>query len=343
MTVPPPTPPSTAPTSPSKPQSTNGDFIVNIPEKEQCNEKVPDDVNPPAAANRTIATTVKKYWQSAKAPSRHRKEDGRPKIIERIDDHPKGYPQFAAFMNCDDNFLMCRRFGFLHDRVLLYRQDELTQLERDLVEMDSLDAEEDPLSLQSRKRDDAREFELTRKGLIDKIDSKLKQYDELAQRIRATLTFPKPSTRNYNSFYKWINNQKPLSREETEFVQHGYDFVALAEKQEGGWFDGILEDVLSVLPRRITKSLLASEEQRKKSDDDYVHLYSKYRIDILARLILTIVSVVLLMAPTAVLFLTNGHGILKILIIMLFTLLFSAALSVFTKAKRHEMFAATAA
>lgn len=93
-----------------------------------------------------------------------------------VDDHPKGYPQFAAFMNCDDNFLMCRRFGFLHDRVLLYRQDELTQLERDLVEMDSLDAEEDPLSLQSRKRDDAREFELTRKGLIDKIDSKLKQY-----------------------------------------------------------------------------------------------------------------------------------------------------------------------
>ncbi|KAL9040211.1 MAG: hypothetical protein Q9214_004579 [Letrouitia sp. 1 TL-2023] len=226
--------------------------------------------------------------------------------------------------------------------------------------MDSLDAEEDPLSLQSRKRDDAREFQITRKGLIDKIDSKLKQYgktdtscisfpskdflvDDLAQRIRATLTFPKPSTRNYNSFYKWINNQKPLSREETEFVQHGYDFVALAEKQEGGWFDGMLEDILSVLPRPITKSLLASEEQRKKSDDKYVHLYSKYRIDVLARLILTIVSVVLLMAPTAVLFLMDGHGILKILIIMLFTLLFSAALSVFTKAKRHEMFAATAA
>lgn len=290
MTVPPPTPPSTAPTSPSNPQSTNGDFIVNIcgdPEKDRCNEKVSDDVNSPTFANRT-ATKVKNFWQAAKVPSRHRKEDGRPKIIERsmghhfpvlanprltdylVDDHPKGYPQFAAFMNCDDNFLMCRRFGFLHDRVLLYRQDELTQLERELVEMDSLDEKEDPLSLISRKRDDAREFEITRKGLIDKIDSKLKQYgktnipfisfhskgffvDDLAQRIRATLTFPKPSTRNYNSFYKWINNQKPLSREETEFVQHGYDFVALAEKQEGGWFDGILEDVLSVLPRQITK------------------------------------------------------------------------------------------
>ena len=49
------------------------------------------------------------------------------------------------------------------------------------------------------------------------------------------------------------------------------------------------------------------------------------------------------MAPSAVLFLMDGHGILKVLIIMIFTLLFSAALSVFTKAKRHEMFAATAA
>ena len=49
------------------------------------------------------------------------------------------------------------------------------------------------------------------------------------------------------------------------------------------------------------------------------------------------------MVPTAVLFLVEDHGLLKIMLIMIFTMLFSAALSVFTKAKRHEMFAATAA
>ena len=89
--------------------------------------------------------------------------------------------------------------------------------------------------------------------------------------------------------------------------------------------------------------LLTSPEERKKTDDEYVQLYSKYRVDVLARLILTVVAVVLLMVPTAVLFLVQEHGILKIMLIMIFTMLFSAALSVFTKAKRHEMFAATAA
>lgn len=89
--------------------------------------------------------------------------------------------------------------------------------------------------------------------------------------------------------------------------------------------------------------ILSSHEERKKTDDEYVQLYSKYRVDVLARLILTIVSVLLLAAPTAILFLVPEHGWFKIVLIMIFTLLFSAALSVFTKAKRHEMFAATAA
>ena len=91
------------------------------------------------------------------------------------------------------------------------------------------------------------------------------------------------------------------------------------------------------------KRILASPEQRKKSDDPYVRLYSKRRIDILARLILTIVSTALLVAPTAVLFLVHDSNIVKIMLIMVFTLLFSMALSVMTKAKRHEAFAATAA
>lgn len=84
-------------------------------------------------------------------------------------------------------------------------------------------------------------------------------------------------------------------------------------------------------------------EQRRKTEDDHLHLYSQYRIDVLARLILTIISVILLIVPTTVLFLLPEYRGLKIGLIMIFTLLFSAALSVFTKAKRHEMFAGSAA
>lgn len=181
----------------------------------------------------------------------------------------------------------------------------------------------------------------------------------------------KPSNRNFTSFRNWINNTEPLSRKETEFVKHCDDFVALDPGEEGGWIDGILEDCLSCLPRHlaqvnihsscstkavkiffspvrltslhVVQKLLTSDEQLKKSDGAYLHLYSKTRINFLVRLTLTVISVLLLMAPTALLFLVRGHGKLKIVLVMIFTLIFGVTLGVFTKAKHHEMFAATAA
>jgi hypothetical protein len=91
-------------------------------------------------------------------------------------------------------FMMCRRFGFLHTRVLLYRlgppnhiqlealliskvirQDEIRELEDQLIRLDSEDKDENPLWLQSRKLDDAREGG-DRRALIKEIDEKLKEY-----------------------------------------------------------------------------------------------------------------------------------------------------------------------
>lgn len=88
--------------------------------------------------------------------------------------------------------------------------------------------------------------------------------------------------------------------------------------------------------------LLRSSEQRLKTDDKYVSLISKHRTDIVVRLILTLTTVGLLVGPSTVLFIVPGQPTLKIVLIMVFTLLFSAAVSIFTKAKRHEMLAATA-
>ena len=88
--------------------------------------------------------------------------------------------------------------------------------------------------------------------------------------------------------------------------------------------------------------LLTSKEQILRSNDPYVHLISKYRIDMIVRLVLTLTTVGLLIGPSAVLYTVSGHGPLKIMIIMVFTLLFSVAVSLFTKARRHEMLAASA-
>ena len=152
-----------------------------------------------------------------------------------------------------------------------------------------------------------------------------------------------PSSRNTASFLGWIWHYKPLVEEETPFIEHSDDLVALSNRQESGWLDGFVEDVLLMcLPRVLLQKFLTSEEQLRKSNDKQMRLFSKPRIDLLVRLVLTVTTVALLVGPSAVLFLWPGHNLVKIVLIMLFTLLFSLALSAFTKARRHEMLAATA-
>lgn len=75
-----------------------------------------------------------------------------------------------------------------------------------------------------------------------------------------------------------------------------------------------------------------SPERRMRSDKRYIRLLTRGRIDVIVRLILTITTVSLLMLPSAVLYLLPEHQALKIILIMLFTLLFSSALTIFTKA-----------
>jgi len=95
-----------------------------------------------------------------------------------VDDHPRGYPQLAAFVNSDENFLIARKYGFLRSRVLLYRQDELSVLEKDLIALDDDDNEKRAIALTSRKFDEQTDKDpvYSRKVLIQKIDNKLKEY-----------------------------------------------------------------------------------------------------------------------------------------------------------------------
>ena len=83
----------------------------------------------------------------------------------------------AAIEDCDPNFLIYRKFGWLHNRVILYHQDELVELEEEIERIDNLELQRDPKRLQSRRRDDALEGSM-RRELILKIDRKLAEYGE---------------------------------------------------------------------------------------------------------------------------------------------------------------------
>jgi Family of unknown function (DUF6594) len=59
-----------------------------------------------------------------------------------VDSHPEGLPRLAAFQNSADNVYVFRRFGWVHTRLLLSLQVEITTLEKRLRELDDKDAED---------------------------------------------------------------------------------------------------------------------------------------------------------------------------------------------------------
>lgn len=78
--------------------------------------------------------------------------------------------------------------------------------------------------------------------------------DGLVSRIQTYLSLKAPTSRNAKTFIDWFDDHKPLSPEESTFIQHKDDFVALSDGQESGWLDGIVEDGLSwCLPARLMK------------------------------------------------------------------------------------------
>lgn len=97
-------------------------------------------------------------------------------ILIIVEECPKGYPRLAAFLDSDENFMLYRRFGFLQARILLYKQDELRELEEKLDAMDESDAQTKKTAkrLMSRERDDS-ECE-DRKNLIRQITTAFNEY-----------------------------------------------------------------------------------------------------------------------------------------------------------------------
>jgi hypothetical protein len=97
-----------------------------------------------------------------------------------------GYPRLAAFQSSESNFALYRGFSYLHSRVLLDLQDELTGLERELDEIDIYEEDESRLTCRENDvREGARELQdgslaasgmRSRRQVMTEIKQKLFEY-----------------------------------------------------------------------------------------------------------------------------------------------------------------------
>ncbi|KAL8685523.1 MAG: hypothetical protein Q9218_007709 [Villophora microphyllina] len=305
---------------------------------------------PPKSFGDRFKHLIKLRKPASDASSEFTGDAERDQLIKSLDQYVVGYPKVAAYENSDPNFLIYRKFGWLHNRILLYLQDELADLEYRLEKLDKRTfSDENDTQLKSRRLDFA--DSPTRRTLVKQITERLEVYDEHLLRFQKVQAIRRPTIRNQKSLFNFIRNTDSLVDEEYEWIKEGVDLAALALEGEHGWFNGFLEDTLNRISKKATLAVFRTKEQRIITGHEDVSLISPYRLDILLRIVLTILAAVLLLVPVIILFElqpTHRQDVrrncwFQILTIFVFTLIFSASCSVFTKARRQEVFTATAA
>jgi hypothetical protein len=288
-----------------------------------------------------------------------------------------GYPRLAAFMSSETTFGVYRGFGYLHSRLLLDRQQEVIALETELDELDEIDAqEEEGRRLTNRNYDRKRPRKnepgqslRSRKAILDDIHKKVLEYDELLLKCREIQSFPKPSNRDYRSVRTWMfNHRKEMVEKDSSFIRAREDIITFRQGREWSSFDGFVESTLMRFDCSLIRvstlfisthsaelyanlsliqKIFCTQELRDKTTDKFMFYYSSSRIEIMVGLLMMVIVLVLLAIPVVVMYhLTNmderNETFDAIVVLIVFTLLFSAAMSLLTKARRHELFAATA-
>lgn len=147
-----------------------------------------------------------------------------------MDDYQRGYSRLAAFQDCDPNFSVYRKHGWLHNRVLLHLQAELQELEHEIQMVEEMQAERGLLKgLRCDHIDKPRT-----KELLAEAKAKLADYDDLLLRLQKKHAMKKPTRAMQHSVMKFAFAS--LVNMDTHWICLTDDLVALADDTDGSWF-----------------------------------------------------------------------------------------------------------
>ncbi|KAF3765712.1 hypothetical protein M406DRAFT_257392, partial [Cryphonectria parasitica EP155] len=138
-----------------------------------------------------------------------------------VDKYRAGYPRYTALLSAHPSFYNFRRFTRVRMRLLLQKQDEITQLEDELDEID--EKEDRPLFLGALRAD----TNLERQRVLQSLRSALDEYDDMIEKSRRTLSLPPAADRDIDNLKTWTEATGCISRRETEYLEKQQDLANL--------------------------------------------------------------------------------------------------------------------
>lgn len=208
-----------------------------------------------------------------------------------MDEFEWGYPNLATFQSSDEVFGLYRRFGYLQSRLLLEKQDVLRVLEKELNDYD----EEDRAQSDTRKSDIQPN---PREELLGKIEHAFNSYGKmcssgpiqikvaLADNVPAALLTSsqqlmasnRPSASEYRNVCRYISQNKPLVRQELEYIWHKEDLVTLRPGRDHAWLDRSIEHFLRLQPFGFIKVCKCEVVAEMDPLDRHVQLQFAYHL-----------------------------------------------------------------
>ncbi|KAF2117750.1 hypothetical protein BDV96DRAFT_685420 [Lophiotrema nucula] len=314
----------------------------------------------------TGSVTSQNTTSAAAAPPRPRlyqRRHGDPMDVTETNSRkpeniPNGYPRLATFLDSNDAFMAFRRFGNLQSRLLLEKQSLLTQLEKEIDDLDWDIFEENPDILRCDATEEIvnsdpaiAETVQEHRKLLMKAEESFREYAALMTAVQQMRCFEPPTERDYISIRRYLHNTKPLMDAEMDSFRAKHDLVALRPPTEPDYLEHKIIQFLSVLGAKCQQIFLMRQRPftRIIGNGTYGLFGRTSSVANIATAIVAFFMTVLLVLPVLICYIlvvnvggSKGYSAC-IGVLFLFTLIFSYAMAFYSKAKRHEVLAATAA
>ncbi|KAL8926541.1 MAG: hypothetical protein Q9208_002868 [Pyrenodesmia sp. 3 TL-2023] len=153
-----------------------------------------------------------------------------------------GYSRLASNISSQEDAVIkpvYRKFETLNNRILLYLQDEISELEAELEELDAAITYEEqcmgrhryPASRRAEAKAPSR-LQWLRNGLMDRCASKIDTYNRtLTSYSNLTQTLSPSSTSDIKTYQRWIKERNLIAEPEDSFLKRRNDLITVSKSR----------------------------------------------------------------------------------------------------------------
>ncbi|KAK4664597.1 uncharacterized protein QC763_512180 [Podospora pseudopauciseta] len=267
----------------------------------------------------------------------------------------KGYGRLAALLARQDEYAIFRRFKYLNCLSLLYQQAEIIFLQDHLEELAAMDRTH---SCRMRQFFDRDWITLAHPGdpesgqqwaTMQLIQLKLAKYNKALLTQASLAKLNPPNFQDLTFLREWIgradNGNYPIHGPD----QHAWDpefetdLMAISPRVPLDRLSRWVNDIIFPWYHKFFGAKIKDPEDAAKNLGTGIYIYSESHLQIVIETFVTVVAALLPVLSIVVLYFLGDNNKFKFMALVIFSAIFALALAIMTKAKRVEVFAATAA